>query len=116
MNKLPGLGGGGGGTNFVTSKAKLDGIAQATQGNRPKANKTVILSGSKAIKNNIANAWWKEMTRNHENIVGLDSGILMHPKIWEASGHVGEFHDPLVDCKHCGARYRADELADECDF
>ena len=67
------------------------------------------------LKNNIANAWWKEMTRNHENIVGLDSGILMHPKIWEASGHVGEFHDPLVDCKHCGARYRADELADDID-
>ena len=68
------------------------------------------------LKNNIANAWWKEMTRNHENIVGLDSGILMHPKIWEASGHVGEFHDPLVDCKHCGARYRADELADDIDY
>ena len=67
------------------------------------------------LKNNIANAWWKEMTRNHENIVGLDSGILMHPKIWEASGHVGEFHDPLVDCKHCGARYRADELANDND-
>ena len=67
------------------------------------------------LKNNIANAWWKEMTRNHENIVGLDSGILMHPKIWEASGHVGEFHDPLVDCKHCGARYRADELADDIE-
>ena len=67
------------------------------------------------LKNNIANAWWKEMTRNHENIVGLDSGIFMHPKIWEASGHVGEFHDPLVDCKHCGARYRADELADDID-
>ena len=67
------------------------------------------------LKNNIANAWWKEMTMNHENIVGLDSVILMHPKIWEASGHVGEFHDPLVDCKHCGARYRADELADDID-
>ena len=64
------------------------------------------------LKNNIANYWWKEMTQIHENIVGLDSGILMHPKIWEASGHVGEFHDPLVDCKQCKSRYRADELSD----
>ena len=51
------------------------------------------------LKNNISNLWWKEMTQVHENIVGLDSGILMHPKIWEASGHVGAFNDPLVDCK-----------------
>ena len=63
------------------------------------------------LKNNIASYWWREMTQIHENIVGLDSGILMHPKIWEASGHVGEFHDPLVDCKQCKSRYRADELS-----
>jgi len=55
------------------------------------------------------------MTHNHENIVGLDSGIFMHPKIWEASGHVDAFNDPLVDCKQCKARYRADELIKE-DF
>ena len=67
------------------------------------------------LKNNIANYWWKEMTRNHENIVGLDSGILMHPKIWEASGHIGEFHDPLVDCKQCKSRYRADELTENLE-
>ena len=67
------------------------------------------------LKNNIANQWWREMTQIHENIVGLDSGILMHPKIWEASGHVGEFHDPLVDCKQCKARYRADELSDNIE-
>ena len=64
------------------------------------------------LKNNISNLWWKEMTQVHENIVGLDSGILMHPKIWEASGHVGAFNDPLVDCKQCKSRYRADEFAD----
>ena len=52
------------------------------------------------------------MTQLHENIVGLDSGILMHPKVWEASGHIGAFNDPLVDCKKCKARYRADELFD----
>ena len=65
------------------------------------------------LKNNIASYWWREMTQIHENIVGLDSGILMHPKIWEASGHVGEFHDPLVDCKQCKSRYRADELSND---
>ena len=63
-----------------------------------------------ALKNNISQLWWKAMTQIHENIVGLDSAILMHPKIWEASGHVGAFNDPLVDCKHCKARFRADEL------
>ena len=68
-----------------------------------------------ALKNNIASYWWREMTQIHENIVGLDSGILMHPKIWEASGHVGEFHDPLVDCKQCKSRYRADELSDDIE-
>ena len=52
------------------------------------------------------------MTQVHENIVGLDSGILMHPKIWEASGHVGAFNDPLVDCKQCKSRYRADEFSE----
>ena len=62
------------------------------------------------LKNSIAQLWWKEMTQAHENIVGLDSGILMHPRIWEASGHVSAFHDPLVDCRQCKARYRADEL------
>ena len=65
------------------------------------------------LKNNISQLWWKEMTQSHENIVGLDSGILMHPKIWEASGHVGAFNDPLVDCKQCKARYRADEFSED---
>ena len=67
------------------------------------------------LKNNISHSWLKFMTHNHENIVGLDSGIFMHPKIWEASGHVDAFNDPLVDCKQCKARYRADELIKE-DF
>ena len=64
------------------------------------------------LKNSIAQLWWKEMTQAHENIVGLDSGILMHPRIWEASGHVGAFHDPLVACRQCKTRYRADELTE----
>ena len=50
------------------------------------------------------------MTHAHENIVGLDIGILMHPKIWEASGHVNAFNDPLIDCRHCKARFKADEF------
>ena len=66
-----------------------------------------------ALKNNISQLWWRAMTQLHENIVGLDSAILMHPKIWEASGHVAEFHDPLVDCKQCKTRFKADELSDE---
>ncbi len=65
------------------------------------------------LKNKISQLWWKEMTQNHENIVGLDSGILMHPKIWEASGHTGAFNDPLVDCKQCKSRFRADEFSDD---
>src|SRR3989339_520918 len=61
------------------------------------------------LKNNIKKAWWDFML-SHRNIVGLDSGILMHPKIWEASGHVAGFSDPLVDCKKCKSRFRADHL------
>ena len=57
------------------------------------------------LKNNISQLWWKEMTQANENIVGIDSGILMHPKVWEASGHIGAFNDPLVDCKQCKSRY-----------
>ncbi len=69
-----------------------------------------------ALKNNISKIWWKAMTQHHENIVGLDSAIFTHPKIWEASGHVGAFNDPLVDCKQCKARYRVDELSTETDI
>ena len=65
------------------------------------------------LKNNISRIWWRAMTQLHENIVGLDSAIFMHPKIWDASGHVGGFNDPLVDCKKCKARYRSDELIAE---
>ncbi|MBX7044846.1 MAG: glycine--tRNA ligase [Ignavibacteria bacterium] len=63
---------------------------------------------------NIKEAWWKEMTLR-EDIEGLDAAILMHPKVWEASGHIENFTDPLVDCKECKARFRADQLDDvEC--
>ena len=67
------------------------------------------------LKRNIKEAWWKAMVRDHENIVGLDAAILMHPKVWEASGHVEGFTDPMVDCKQCKRRFRADEIeGDRC--
>lgn len=62
------------------------------------------------LKEHIRAAWWDEMVYRHEEIVGLDSGILMHPEVWVASGHVGEFSDPLVECRNCHRRFRADEL------
>ncbi|MBP5625985.1 MAG: glycine--tRNA ligase, partial [Bacteroidales bacterium] len=65
------------------------------------------------LKNNIKQYWWNAMTRLHENIVGIDSCIFMHPRIWEASGHVGAFNDPLIDNKDSKKRYRADVLIEE---
>ena len=62
------------------------------------------------LKNNIRDFWWKEMTQMHDNIVGLDASILMHPRVWEASGHVSNFTDPMVDCKCCKSRFRADQI------
>ncbi|MCB0307956.1 MAG: glycine--tRNA ligase [Bdellovibrionales bacterium] len=62
------------------------------------------------LKRNLKNFWWKSMVQLHDNIEGLDSSILMHPKIWEASGHVANFTDPLVDCKKCKNRFRQDHL------
>ncbi len=61
---------------------------------------------------NVKDEWWKSMTLR-ENIEGLDASILMHPRVWEASGHVENFTDPMVDCKQCKARYRIDVLLDE---
>ena len=63
--------------------------------------------------NNIKNAWWREMVQLHDNIVGLDSAIFMSPKIWEASGHVKGFSDPLTECKKCHSRLRLDTLLEE---
>jgi len=62
------------------------------------------------LKRNIQDCWWKEMVRRHENILGLDAAIMMHPRTWEASGHVDNFSDPLVDCKKCKTRFREDQL------
>ena len=65
------------------------------------------------LKNNIKQYWWNAMTRLNENIVGIDSCIFMHPKIWEASGHVSAFNDPLIENKDSKKRYRADVLIED---
>jgi glycyl-tRNA synthetase len=65
------------------------------------------------LKNNIKEYWWKFMTMMHENIVGIDSAIFMHPTIWKASGHVDAFNDPMVDNKDSKKRYRADVLVED---
>jgi len=62
------------------------------------------------LKNNIKTYWWKAMVQMHDNIVGIDSAIFMHPKIWKASGHVDGFSDPMIDNKDSKKRYRADQL------
>lgn len=65
------------------------------------------------LKKNIREYWWKAMVQMHENIVGIDSAIFMHPTIWKASGHVGAFNDPLIDNKDSKKRYRADVLVED---
>lgn len=62
------------------------------------------------LKNNIKKVWWEKFVQRRENSYGVDAAILMNPKVWEASGHVASFSDPLVDCKECKARFRADNL------
>jgi glycyl-tRNA synthetase len=64
------------------------------------------------LKRNVKEAWWREMVATRADIVGIDCSILMHPRVWEASGHVAGFTDPLVDCKKCKERFRADKLMD----
>jgi len=62
------------------------------------------------LKRNLKSYWWEAMTARRDDIEGLDSAILMHPQVWHTSGHVAEFNDPMVDCKVCKARFRADKL------
>lgn len=68
------------------------------------------------IKNNVKKAWWKKFVQESPYNVGLDSAILMNPQVWVASGHVGGFNDPLMDCKECKTRYRADKLIEDYLF
>ena len=62
------------------------------------------------LKRNIRDAWWRAMVTSRENVVGIESAILMHPRVWEASGHIAGFSDPLVDCRTCKRRFRADQI------
>lgn len=65
------------------------------------------------LKNNVKRAWWKYFVQDREDMVGLDASILMNPRVWEASGHVTSFSDPLMDCKKCKERVRGDKLLEE---
>lgn len=62
------------------------------------------------LKKNVKDLWWRTVVQERDDMVGLDAAILMHPRTWEASGHVGNFSDPLVDCKKCKQRFRADQM------
>ncbi len=63
------------------------------------------------LKTNVKNEWWRAMLQERDDIVAIDSAILQHPRVWEASGHLAGFTDPLVDCRACGQRFRADHLS-----
>ena len=65
------------------------------------------------LKHNVKQAWWSAMVQERDDMVGIESSILMHPKVWIASGHLKSFSDPLVECKSCHQRWRADELAEQ---
>ncbi|MCH9011114.1 MAG: glycine--tRNA ligase, partial [Chloroflexi bacterium] len=62
------------------------------------------------LKRNIKDSWWRKFVWERDDVVGLDSSILMHPDVWRASGHVDSFTDPLVECKECHQRWREDQL------
>ena len=64
------------------------------------------------LKANVKSEWWRAMLSERDDIVAIDSAILQHPRVWEASGHLAGFTDPLVDCRACGQRFRADHLAE----
>ena len=66
------------------------------------------------LKNNIKNLWWRMFVQERDDMCGIDAAILMNPKAWEASGHVSGFSDPLVECKKCKRRYRADQVDEKC--
>jgi len=65
------------------------------------------------LKNNIKRLWWKWMIQGHDNIIGIDGAVITHPKVWEASGHIQNFVDPLVECKKCHHRFKQDDLEEK---
>jgi glycyl-tRNA synthetase len=64
------------------------------------------------LKRNVKDLWWRSMTRERDDVVGLDATIIMHPAVWKASGHVDTFSDPMIDCKTCKGRFRADQIGE----
>src|SRR5690348_13085041 len=62
------------------------------------------------LKNNIKSLWWNRFVHRRDDMVGIDAALIMNPKVWEASGHVSTFSDPLVECKKCHERFRADQI------
>ena len=66
------------------------------------------------LKNNVKNYWWRKFVQSRDDIVGIDAALIMNPKVWEASGHLKEFSDPLVECKKCHGRFRADKISGVC--
>ena len=65
------------------------------------------------LKRNIRNTWWRDIVEMRDDVVGIDCSIIMHPRVWEASGHIGGFADPMVDCRTCKKRYKGDQLCEE---
>lgn len=62
------------------------------------------------LKNNIKQLWWKKFVQSRDDVVGIDAALIMNPKVWQASGHLSEFNDPMVECKNCHERFRADQI------
>src|SRR5580698_10819158 len=63
---------------------------------------------------NVKEAWWRSMVQERDDVVGVDAAVLSPPRVWEASGHLANFTDPLVDCRSCRERWRADQIDDVC--
>jgi glycyl-tRNA synthetase len=62
------------------------------------------------LKNNIKRAWWRQMVQLRDDVVGLDAAVIMNPRVWEVCGHVAVYSDPMVDCRNCKLRFRAEDL------
>jgi glycyl-tRNA synthetase len=69
-----------------------------------------------ALKRNIMNLWWKTFVESRDDMYGVDAAILMNQKVWQASGHVDTFTDPLISCRHCNSRFRVDKIVDDSDY
>jgi glycyl-tRNA synthetase (class II) len=69
--------------------------------------------GPLRVELNVKRVWWRDSVQNRAYMVGLDSSILMHPRVWQASGHLDHFTDPMIDCRACKRRFRADKLDDD---